>query len=97
MSSLSKEEISHIAELAKLRITEEESEQLGNRLGAILTLVGQMQGVNTDNIEPMSHAIFQNQKLRNDETIPQGIQPEILQKLSTSVENGFYLVPKVVD
>lgn len=96
MSTLSTKQITHIAELAKLQINAFESEQLSKKLSAILELIDQMQDVDTRNIEPMSHAVFQNQKLREDKAIPLSRYDEI-QKLGNAVENGFYLVPKVLE
>ena len=96
MSTLSTEQITHIAELAKLQINALESEQLSKKLSAILDLIDQMQGVDTANIEPMSHTVFQNQKLREDKALPLSQRDEI-QTLSATVENGFYLVPKVLE
>jgi len=96
MSTLSKEQIAHIAELAKLQINEHESEQLSTKLSAVLNLINQMQDFDTHRVEPMSHTVFQNQKLREDIAITLSQRDEI-QKLSDSVENGFYLVPKVLE
>ena len=63
MSQINTDDILHIAELAKIQIDESECASLGSKLSNILGLVEQMQALDTDGIEPMTHAIYQNQKL----------------------------------
>ncbi len=96
MSQLSKKQITHIAELAKLQINEIESALLSKKLSAVLGLINQMQSINTQHVEPMSHALFQNQKLREDRADNE-LHRDSFQKLSGAIENGFYLVPKVLE
>lgn len=96
MSEINDQEILHIAELAKIHLQPEECQSLGAKLGGILNLVEKMQGIDTRDIEPMTHTIYQNQKLREDITDnPQ--QRDYYQGLSQDINNGFYLVPKVID
>lgn len=96
MSQISTIEIQHIAELANIQISDQESEVLSQKLTNILDLVEKMQSVNTEQIEPMSHALYQNQKLREDLPIKHN-ERDRYQQLSQDTEQGFYLVPKVIE
>lgn len=96
MSKINEQEILHIAELAKIHLQTEECQNLGAKLGDILDLVEKMQDIDTHDIEPMTHTIYQNQKLRED-IADNPKQRDYYQSLSQDINNGFYLVPKVID
>jgi aspartyl-tRNA(Asn)/glutamyl-tRNA(Gln) amidotransferase subunit C len=96
MSKITQADIQHIAELAKIHLQEGETETLTGKLSDILNLVEQMQSVDTNNINPMAHAIYQNQKLREDKANDDDKRDDY-QKLSKHTQNGFYLVPKVIE
>ena len=96
MSEISKKDIQHIAELAKIQVSESESEQLSEKLTNILDLVEKMQSLNTDSVEPLAHAIYQNQKLRDD-LASDDQQRDYYQQLSKETQDGFFLVPKVIE
>ncbi len=96
MSRITQEDIQHIAELAKIHVDEKEGENISQKLSNILDLVEKMQGINTENIEPLAHAIYQNQKLRNDIATSEN-QRDYYQRLGQVTEDGFYLVPKVIE
>ena len=55
-----------------------------------------MQSVNTDSIVPMSHPLDGKQILRSD-TVSEENNRDELQKLAPKVENGLFLVPKVIE
>ena len=65
-------------------------------LSSILKLVEQMDAVNTDNVVPMAHSQDAYQRLRED-VVTEENQREHFQKITANVENGLYLVPKVLD
>jgi len=96
MSRITQKDIQHIAELAKIHVSESESESISHKLSNILDLVEKMQGIDTENIEPLAHAIYQNQKLRDDVAVIDA-QRDYYQKLGQATEDGFYLVPKVIE
>ena len=91
-----KSEVSKVAQLAKLKITEEEIGDIESRITEILLLIDQMQSVNTDSIVPMSHPLDGKQILRSDRVSEENNRDE-LQKLAPKVENGLFLVPKVIE
>ena len=91
-----KSEVSKVAQLARLKITEEEIDDIESRITEILLLIDQMQSVNTDSIVPMSHPLDGKQILRSD-TVSEENNRDELQKLAPKVENGLFLVPKVIE
>lgn len=96
MSHITSKDIQHIAELAKIQIDDFECEKLSQKLGDILNLMAKMQSVDTANVKPLAHAIYQNQKLRED-FANDDKQRDYYQSLSQDTQNGFYLVPKVIE
>ena len=68
--SLTREEVEHIAELAKLGLTEEEKEQFRNQLSAILDYARMLQQLDTDDVSPTAHAMGLHNVMRPDEAAP---------------------------
>ncbi len=96
MSQISKSQIQHVAELAKIEVGGQESEALSAKLSDILDMVEKMQSVDTENVEALAHAVHHNQKLRADQST--AIEDrDRYQALSEKTDDGFYLVPKVID
>ena len=93
---MNKNTVSKIANLAKIEIDDSKIEGLAENLEKILDLVGEMNSVDTDNINPMSHPLNLKQVMRPDEVTEQD-QRENFQKNSPSIENGYYKVQKVID
>ena len=91
-----KSEVSKVAQLARLKVTEEEIDDIENRIADILVLIDQMQLVDTDSVVPMSHPLDGKQILRSD-TVSEENHRDELQKLAPKVENGLFLVPKVIE
>ena len=91
-----KSELTKVAQLARLEVTESEIEVVSERISEILRLIDQMQSINTDSVAPMSHPFDGTQVLRSDVITEQNSRDE-LQKLAPSVEKGLFLVPKVLE
>jgi len=94
--SLSDEEIRRIARLARIALRDEESAGVRDRLNRVLGLIDRLQAVDTDGIEPMSHALDVVQPLRPD-AVTETDQRARLQAGAPAVEEGLYLVPKVIE
>jgi len=93
---LSLEEVHRVAELARIGISDAEARAVQSQLNDIFELIGQMQRVNTDGIEPMSHG--QDMKLRlRDDVKTEGDQREQFLSVAPEKEQGLYLVPKVIE
>ena len=94
--SLTKEQVQHIATLARLRLAESESDDVVDKLSRIVDFVDQLQAAPTDEVLPMAHPLDQGQRLRADEVTAHN-EREALQDNAAVVEGGYYLVPKVIE
>ena len=93
---LSKDEVLRIAQLARIGISDAEARAVQTQLNDIFELIGQMQKVNTDGTEPMSHG--QDLKLRlRDDVVTERDRREQFLSLAPEREQGLYLVPKVIE
>lgn len=94
--SLSLDDVSRIARLARIEISPAETEQTRNQLNNILDFVAQLQAVNTDGIEPMAHAVDVVQRLRPD-VATETDRRDTFQAIAPETEAGLYLVPQVIE
>lgn len=94
--SLSPDQIRRIAQLARIALHADETDTVRERLNRVLGLIDQLQAVNTEGIEPMSHALDLVQPLRADR-VTEAEPRERLQAGAPAVEDGLYLVPKVIE
>lgn len=94
--ALTLQDIQHIARLARIRVTEAEADTARGQLNSIFGLIEQMQAVDTSGVEPMSHALDVAQRLREDR-VSESDQRDKFQAIAPAVENGLYLVPKVIE
>ena len=94
--SIEQNEIEKIAELARIRISGEQLGEVTQRITEILAMVDQLQAADTSNVEPMANPLDATQCLRPDE-VTESNRREAFQAIAPDVENGLYLVPKVID
>jgi aspartyl-tRNA(Asn)/glutamyl-tRNA(Gln) amidotransferase subunit C len=105
--SLSDDQVRRLARLARLAIQPEESAAVMDRLNKVLGLIDEMRAVDTVGIEPMAHALDtelpEGQRLRPDE-VTETDQRELYQSVAPAgedgkpqVQDGLYLVPKVIE
>jgi aspartyl-tRNA(Asn)/glutamyl-tRNA(Gln) amidotransferase subunit C len=88
--------VRRIAHLARIAVAEDEVEDLRGELNAILAFVEQLQEVNVDDVEPMTSVTPMAMKKRADKVTDGGIRDDVL-KNAPATEDGFFLVPKVVE
>ncbi|NRA21316.1 MAG: Asp-tRNA(Asn)/Glu-tRNA(Gln) amidotransferase subunit GatC [Oceanospirillaceae bacterium] len=94
--ALDKSDVDKIAHLARINIEEKDTQAYLQNITSILDLVSQMQDINTDNVEPLAHPMDAIQRLRADD-VTEDNQRELLQSVAPAVEEGLFLVPKVID
>lgn len=94
--SIEKSDIEKIASLARIRVDQSAVPEIANRINDILKMVDNMQAVNTDDIEPMANPLDAVQRLRVD-LVTERNQREAFQAIAPQVEQGLYLVPKVIE
>tara|TARA_B100000780_G_C21029697_1_gene412843 strand:+ start:419 stop:784 length:366 start_codon:yes stop_codon:yes gene_type:complete len=94
--TISKKDIEKIAHLARINISQGETAKLEKKLDGIMTLIDKMQSINTDNIQPMSHALDISQPLRKDEVTESDVREKIL-PLAPETEKSLFIVPQVIE
>ncbi len=94
--AIQQDEIAKIAELARIRIADDQIGQVTQRITEILHMVDQLQAVDTSDVEPMANPLDATQRLRPDE-VTESNRREDFQAIAPAVENGLYLVPKVIE
>lgn len=91
--SLTKEEVEHIAELARLELTEEEKARYRDQLSAILEYAARLQALDTAQISPTSTVLAQRSPLRQDKA-GQGLSvDEVLSNAPQTAKNQFRVPP----
>lgn len=94
--ALTLDDVKRVAHLARLAVDEREVGTVLDRLTGVFRLIEEMQAVDTRGIEPMSHALDLVQRLREDE-VTERDERAAFQAIAPQVEDGLYLVPKVIE
>jgi len=93
---LTSSDVKRIANLARIEISDGETEQALVQLNEIFKLIEQLQSVNTAGIEPMSHPLGGSQRLREDLALDKPDR-EANMKTASARQDGLFLVPRVVE
>lgn len=93
--SLTRQEVEHIAELARLGLTEEEKELFAGQLSAILDYFQVLQQLDTDLVPPTTTAIPQENVMFEDEVEPSSSREDILSNAPDAVD-GFFRVRAIL-
>ncbi|MDQ0163212.1 Asp-tRNA(Asn)/Glu-tRNA(Gln) amidotransferase subunit GatC [Bacillus alveayuensis] len=96
MSRISKEQVKHVAHLARLAISEEEAEMFTSQLDAIITFAEQLNELDTENVEPTSHVLDMKNVMREDEP-EQGLPREEVLKNAPDHKDGQFRVPSILE
>ena len=94
--SLDKDQVQHIAMLARLRIADEESADVVDKLSRIVDFVDQLSQAETADVVPMAHPLHAVQRLRPD-AVTETDERDAIQANAPAVSDGLYLVPKVIE
>lgn len=94
--SINQTDLARIAELSKLRLSDDESGAFQDKLNNVLKMVDCLTELDATDIEPLTHPLEQTQRLRAD-VVTETNQRELLQSIAPNVKAGLYLVPQVVD
>ncbi len=95
--SLDKEQVQHIAMLARLRLADSEFDDTVDKLSRIVDFVDQLSQADTTDVVPMAHPLNEAQRLRPDAVTESNQRDDIQDKNAPSVADGLYLVPKVIE
>ena len=98
--SLTAQDIQRIAHLARLELQPDEAARLQSQLNGFFDLVERMRAVDTTGVEPLTHpvAAIQDIALRlRDDAVSEPDRREANQRSAPAVEDGLFLVPKVIE
>jgi aspartyl-tRNA(Asn)/glutamyl-tRNA(Gln) amidotransferase subunit C len=96
LSRISKEQVKHVAHLARLAISEEEAEMFTSQLDAIITFAEQLNELDTEYVEPTSHVLDMKNVMREDEP-EQGLPREEVLKNAPDHKDGQFRVPSILE
>jgi aspartyl-tRNA(Asn)/glutamyl-tRNA(Gln) amidotransferase subunit C len=96
MTRITLDEVKHVANLARLAITEEEAQKFTQQLDAIITFAEQLNELDTENVEPTSHVLDIKNVFREDAAKP-GLPVEEVLKNAPEQENGQIKVPAIIE
>lgn len=93
---ITREQVEHVANLARLNLTEEEKEQMTIDMEAIIGFADQINSLNIADVKPTAHVIPINNVFREDIVAPSMDREKLLSN-APNQENGCFSVPKVME
>jgi aspartyl-tRNA(Asn)/glutamyl-tRNA(Gln) amidotransferase subunit C len=94
--TINNETLKNLSKLSKIKIDDNLRDKLKEDLNLTMNMIDKINKIDCDQIEELSHPIKDNFNLRED-IVSHDINRESLQKNSDKTEDGFYLVPKVIE
>jgi aspartyl-tRNA(Asn)/glutamyl-tRNA(Gln) amidotransferase subunit C len=94
--SLSEKDLRHIARLARLAVPEAQLAAVAAKLSRIVGFVDQLGAADTTGVLPMAHPLDASQRLRPD-AVTEADQRALWQQNAAAVDQGLYLVPRVIE
>jgi len=94
--ALTLDDVKRIAHLARIEVEPREADEVLAQLTGIFQLIEQMRAVDTEGVEPMSHAQDVMLRLRDD-AVTESDQHMLFQSIAPQTEADLYLVPKVIE
>lgn len=93
---ITREDVEHVAELARLALTSVEKEQFVIQLNDILTYFEKLNGLDTGDVEPTSHVIPMSNVLRDDEERP-SLDRTLVLRNAPEESHFFFKVPRIIE
>ncbi len=93
---LTPDEVRHVAVLARLDLSEDEINSLGNELSSILTYIEKLEELDTSEVEPTSHVVSMKTPFRKDEVTNSPSVEDALANAPQS-EDDFFVVPSIIE
>ena len=93
---ITKDEVTHVARLARLEFTEAEAEKFTSQLNHILMYMDMLNRVDTTGVAPMTHAIAQQNAFREDNVTP-SLGRDLTLANAPDARGDFFRVPKVIE
>ncbi len=89
-------DVDHLAKLSHLSLEQKRLEKTEDDLSNIMSLINEMMAIDTNNVVPMAYPHDNHQRLRED-VISEFIDRDEMQKSAPKKDQGYYLVPKVIE
>lgn len=93
---IARQDVEHVAELARLELTPEEKERFSAQLNEILTYVDKLNELDTTQVEPTSHVIPMANVWRDDEVRP-SLDRELALQNAPDAAHFFFKVPRIIE
>ena len=93
---ITKEEVRHVAALARLEMNEQELDSYGKDLGDILGYVAKLNEIDTSGVEPTAHVMSMDTPFRDD-TLGESFNHEDSLKNAPQREGFYFQVPQVIE
>ena len=93
---ISKQQVEHVAKLARLEVSEDEKAMFARQLSAILTYMDQLKEVDTEGVEPTATVLPTENVWREDAVKPSLTQEQALANAPDQTD-GFFRVPKIIE
>jgi aspartyl-tRNA(Asn)/glutamyl-tRNA(Gln) amidotransferase subunit C len=93
---IAREDVEHVAELARLDLTSAEKEQFIAQLNSILTYIEKLNELDTRDVEPTSHVLPMSNVFRDDEVRPSMDRAEVLRN-APEESHFFFKVPRIIE
>lgn len=94
--SITIKDVEHVANLARLELSEQEKEQFNGQLNAILKYAEKLNELNTDDVEPTSHVLPVYNVMRDDVVKP-SVSNETALRNAPDEDDGQFKVPAVLE
>jgi aspartyl-tRNA(Asn)/glutamyl-tRNA(Gln) amidotransferase subunit C len=94
--ALIRDDVKRAARLARIAVQESEADEVLEQLARIFLMIEEMRAVDVSTVEPMAHAQDVVLRMRED-VVTESDQRELFQSIAPRVDNGLYLVPKVIE
>ena len=95
MSTLSRDEVAHLARLARLAVTDEELDRFAGQLGAVLDAVARVGEATAEDVPPTTHAVPMTNVTRQDEVQP-SLPRDVVLAEAPAAEDGRIRVPRIL-
>ena len=93
---ISREDVEHVARLARLALSEAEIERMREQLSGILAYIDKLRALDTAGVEPTSHAVPVVNVMREDETRP-GLPQDVVLAGAPDPSDAFFRVPRIIE
>ena len=94
--AITREEVLHVARLARLSLTDAETDRLREQLGGILDYIKQLDALDTKDVVPTSHAVEMGTPFREDSVRPFGDKEALLAN-APDRQGDFFRVPRIIE